>query len=171
MTTYKPLDEKHRSAIMRLVSVACEMAESDRSLKKVAIRLIKFAAWRWTADAFDSEKAEVKIDAIKFSFDHIHHTRESLGTADRNEGLIHEHIVPLGKLAERALKLGSSRPDALRKLFEDNCRAALITCKQDKTLNDHKLRDSMPDRWEWGDDPLARYHACNLKLLPPRVEE
>lgn len=68
MTTYKPLDEKHRSAIMRLLSVACEMAESDRSLKKVAIRLIKFAAWRWTADAFDSEKADVKIDAIKFSF-------------------------------------------------------------------------------------------------------
>jgi len=29
--------------------------------------LIKFAAWRWTADAFDSEKAEVKVDAIKFS--------------------------------------------------------------------------------------------------------
>lgn len=85
----------------------------------------------------------------------IHHTRESLGTADRDEGLIHEHVAPLGKLAERALKPGSSRPDALRKLFEDNCSAALITRKQDKSLNDHTLPDSMPDGWEWGNDPLA----------------
>jgi hypothetical protein len=145
------------------------MAKADPSLRKVALRLIKFAAWRWTADAVDSSTSEVTIDAIKTCPAHLPHTKEALAALKRGEKVRHEHIVPLRKLVERALELGLKRSAGeVKKLFEEYCKAALVTREQDHDLNDNKLRDQMPAGWQWGDDALDRYRQCGLQLCKPR---
>ena len=102
---------------------------------------------------------------------HLPHTKEALAALERGEVVRHEHVVPLGKLAERALDLGMKGSDEeVKKLFQEYCKAALVTRKQDLQLNEKGLRDEMPLQWQWGDDPLARYRHCRLKLSEPQDE-
>ena len=41
---------------------------------------------------------------------------------------------------------------------------AMILREEDEILNSSGLRRKMPEGWEWGDDPFARYKAANIDL-------
>lgn len=166
---YKPLNKKHRAALLHLISVACKIFESDKSMRSAAERIIKLACWRWTADAVDPMDDSVKRDAIKFDPQHLLYSKKAAAHFSRQNPkkyLTHEHAVPLKCLAERILELGSEEAPTIQKLMARYCRATLITREENGILNRSGYKQKMPDGWKWRDSPFARYRTCRITLQP-----
>jgi hypothetical protein len=80
-------------------------------------------------------------------------------------GLVCEHIVPktryIQKRCEEAAKKGRLTVHDVRDLLDKYWRLATITKEEDRRLNPV----SMPETWD-GVNPLARYEAAGIELLP-----
>jgi hypothetical protein len=145
-------------------------------MRRLAVNLIKLAAWRWTADAVDVKTGNVTPDAIKYDIRYLPHTGNAALVsaqfpAELSRRLTHEHTVPLRLLAEKVLGLEAGDREAIRETFATYCRAAIVTREEDRKLNGAKLRSAMPSAWSFGEDILARYRAVGIELLPPSLRQ
>lgn len=77
--------------------------------------------------------------------------------------LVHEHAVPKKLLIDLLLSLSSPTPDSVQQMFQNYCKAAVITKAEDAALNRLGLRSKMPSDWD-GRDPWARYKAAGIVL-------
>lgn len=85
--------------------------------------------------------------------------------------LMVDHSIPvsvLGKEIERSTDLDSFA--SLQDFLRSNFRRAVITFTEDALLNrphgseGKSLKQRMPDGWEFGDDPYARYRAAGIEI-------
>jgi len=85
--------------------------------------------------------------------------------AKEHAGLVCEHVVPktryIQKRCEEAVKQGELGVDDVRELLDKYWRLATITKEEDRRLNPVL----MPETWD-GLNPLARYEAAGIELLP-----
>lgn len=166
-----PLRQAHRQELAELIWGAVQVAKRAPALTRVAISQIKHLSWRWTADGFSASRGEIVPDALKYDFDHQHHTARAMAEAGqhrsrRSKVLRHEHAVPRRVLAREALKCAS--PDEIEVLFAKHCVAVLVTLEEDGLLN--QFRSEMPEGWARGGDSFARYshERVNLPVRPPK---
>jgi hypothetical protein len=141
-------------------------------MRRLAVYLIKLAAWRWTADAVDGVKGIVVPDAIKYDIRYLPHTADAALVSTQypkeiGKRLTHEHTIPLKLLAEKIFSLGTSDKDVIREFFNLYCKAAIVTREEDRKLNSAKLRSAMPPKWCFGQDTFARYGVVEIRLLQP----
>jgi hypothetical protein len=76
------------------------------------------------------------------------------------KGLRLEHVIPRGILAARLLR---EDPDDLAGYLDTHFRAVVITTEDDSQLNQHGVRNRMPDGWELGDDAWVRYKKAGFR--------
>ena len=140
-------------------------------MKRLAVYLIKLVGWRWTADAVDSVTGIVIPDAIKHDVKYMLHSEDAALISiqhprELSKKLTHEHIIPLGLLADYIFSLNEINNDIVQEIFDIYCKAAVITREEDQILNRAKLRSVMPLGWRFGqEDIFARYNAVGIKLL------
>ncbi len=79
--------------------------------------------------------------------------------------LIYDHAVPLRYLQEQLLSLSSVTVRSVRRVLDKYGIVVLITKDDDRRLSKAGLRSRMPEDWD-GRDPLARYKAAGLELVP-----
>lgn len=72
--TWKPLTTEHTDELIALVVHACNVARRTPSMRRLAVYLIKVAAWRWTADAVDGATGVAIPDAVKYDIRYLPHT-------------------------------------------------------------------------------------------------
>ncbi len=56
------------------------------------------------------------------------------------------------------------RQDQVVEILSSAGDVAMILREEDKILSSLRLGRKMPEGWEWGDDPFARYKAANIDL-------
>lgn len=145
-------------------------------MRRLATYLIKLAGWRWTADAVDSASGIVILDAIKYDIRYLpHSTDAALAFAqyprELGKKLTHEHTVPLNLLAEKVFSVETDVRTKIREIFDDYCRAAILTKEEDAKLNAAGLRSEMPPDRSYGDNILARYSCIGIELRPPLLND
>lgn len=170
--TWQPLNIAHRDELISLVTQADNLAARTPSMRRLAVYLIKLAAWRWTADAVDSATGIVVPDAIKYDIRYLPHTADAASVCAQypkeiGRRLRHEHTVPLKLLAAEVLKRKTSDREVIYEFFNTYCRSAIVTKEEDQRLNSAKLQRAMPSGWRFGEDILARYGMVGIELLPP----
>jgi hypothetical protein len=143
-------------------------------MRRLAVYLIKVAAWRWTADAVNITTGIVIPDAVKYDIRYLPHTANAAIVSARypkelSSRLTHEHTIPLRLLAEKVLSLETDNREVIREVFNTYCRAAIVTREEDRKLSSAKLRSAMPLEWCFGEDILARYCVVGIELLPPSI--
>jgi hypothetical protein len=79
--------------------------------------------------------------------------------------LIYDHAVPFKFLQQKLLALQSVTEESIRSILEQHGIAVLITQAENALLNKHGYGSNMPPEWD-GSDPLARYRAVGIELLP-----
>ncbi len=83
--------------------------------------------------------------------------------------LMADHAVPLAVIkAELWRKPQSWSRESLRSFLRQNLRRGVIAFTEDQGLNKRKLRDRMPEDWQMGGDPYARYYAVGIKPAAER---
>ena len=170
--TWKPLTTEHTDELIALVVHAYELANRTPSMRRLAVHLIKVAAWRWTADAVDVATGIVIPDAVKYDIRYLPHTAAAALVSaqypnELGKRLTHEHAIPLALLAEKVLSLEIGDKEVIYEMFKNYCRAAIVTREEDRKLNSAKLRSAMPPEWCFGEDILARYCTVGIELLRP----
>jgi len=106
------------------------------------------AVWEWTV-------MDGKLDGCKFW------TREALAVKNDKPKLTHEHAVPRKVLHAKFFSLSRPSPEVIGGIFRRFCVGVVVTRDQDKILDQHGLRSSMPPGWGW-DDPWARYRVAGI---------
>lgn len=171
---WKPLTSEQRNDLVELVMYAHNLAHKSPSMRRLAVYLIKVAGWRWTADAIDPMTNVVIPDAIKYDIRYLPHTAGAAQVfaqypKELSKRLRHEHTVPLGVLADWVMNLETNEKESIRDIFTKYCRAAIVTCEEDKKLNNAKLQSVMPSQWQTGDEITARYTKVGIELFSPSL--
>lgn len=85
--------------------------------------------------------------------------------------LMVDHSIPVVVLGQEIKRsVGQHSIAAVRDFLRSNFRRAVITYAEDGLLNrphgpgGKTLRQRMPDGWEFGDDPYARYRAAGIEI-------
>jgi hypothetical protein len=156
---YRRLSEQHQPFLAEQIAKLVEVAIDRRHpMRWVAEWQIRNTLWRWTVDGVSSN-GTVVVDAAKADVTMWPITRRAQATAaDR----IHEHVVPRVVITRHLIEQRMMDVDEIVTALRRHCLAAVVTEADDDELNRHRLRESMPDGWRWGDDPWARYRAANL---------
>ena len=88
-------------------------------------------------------------------------------------GAYREHVVPLNLVHRHAVKLGyeGASVDAIANFLLHNLLLVKISTGEAEHLNrspggtgGKTLKESMPDGWEWGDDPIERLKAVGINV-------
>lgn len=91
---------------------------------------------------------------------------EGLSIYGKITGLKFEHVIPNCVYVDKLVELYDN--DELdEKQFAwlmSQVHVCYILKEEDDRLNEKKLKEKMPDGWQWGDDPFARYKECGIKV-------
>jgi len=80
--------------------------------------------------------------------------------------LRYEHVIPTAFCYKRIFELYKNDQfdlEVFKSMFKD-ISVCFILKEEDKRLNEKGLKEKMPDKWDWGDDPFARYKKCGIKV-------
>jgi hypothetical protein len=97
----------------------------------------------------------------------------SLSAFSSASGPYREHVVPLNLVQRHAIKIASegASVDALATFLQLNVLLVKLSVSEADHLNrspggtgGRLLKESMPDGWEWGDDPLERLKAAGINV-------
>lgn len=166
---------EHRRFVAELLIDVATRAHAHPSLRSAARLMMHSLLWHWTADGVPEKSTELEWrgrDKLKYSFQHLAHTREAheewVKTGKKR--LVHEHVVPRHLIVERLLNQPPRDADTVVDFLQRYCRGAIILKDQDRELD----RDTMPpDKnnahtpWAFDglyNDPYARYEGADFVL-------
>ena len=93
--------------------------------------------------------------------------RKYMGNNYSNGLLVFEHIIPAKVFIQElinAYEAGKFDIDYFRS-FRKKIAVCIVTKQEDEKLNRNKLRESMPDGWDWDTgDPFARYKYSEIGI-------
>jgi hypothetical protein len=102
--------------------------------------------------------AEFKRQTVDLSQTHMR--RRFYG---KKSAFIYEHAVPAG-VVRAALLAGDRTEAAIRQALVAAGTVAVLLRTEDQALKAQGLNAKMPEGWQLGDDPLARYTAAGITL-------
>ncbi len=81
----------------------------------------------------------------------------------------YDHVVPLNLLISRMEQIAKGKTPTqwrrqFKRLLNDNLFMVLLTKEEDVCLNG-QWRSEMPEGWQFGDNPFARYLAAKIDVL------
>jgi hypothetical protein len=76
---------------------------------------------------------------------------------------MYEHAVPCSLVRRKLLEINPTLQSVLR-ILSSAGPVVMVLRTEDQQLRDSGLLRSMPQGWQWGDDPLARYRASGIAL-------
>ena len=76
---------------------------------------------------------------------------------------MYEHAVPCSLVRQKLLEVNPTLQSVLR-ILNSAGPVIMVLRTEDQKLRDSGLLRSMPQGWQWGDDPLARYRASGIAL-------
>lgn len=160
----EPLNSAARQEICRLILHGLRLAEV-RGTSALGSHLVGYAQWFWTADGL-VDGAYVR-DAVKLDFSVLPHTEAAARALGRSE-LRHEHAVPRSVVRRYLQGLHERWSDvdddaALTEIASvlDACPPVIVTRDEDERLGG-PLRANMPEGWQFGGSPFARYIEAGL---------
>lgn len=105
-----------------------------------------------------------KADAAQFR------SRAALGLRHGAGKLAYDHAVPFALLQAELLALSPATPEAVERVLREHGTRVLITRSEHDRLAALGLAHRMPADWD-GADPLARYKAAGIDLVPTTPAE
>jgi hypothetical protein len=168
--THRRLEAEHEAFIAAQIAALIRTAANPtHSMTLVARWQIRNTLWRWTVDGVDAS-GFVQIDMAKRVHGLLPMTRDA-SNACPSIKRVHEHVVPRGLLATYLIERQETNRDRIIEFLRRYCLAAIVTKAEDDLLRSfpYRLGQRMPDGWNWGDDPWARYKTAGLfeRLLWP----
>lgn len=100
-----------------------------------------------------------KIHAAQFR------SKAALGIKQGAGELIYDHAVPFVYLQRELLSLTAVDTKSVHEILMRYGVACLITKSENAKIDQERLQRSMPKTWD-GSDPLARYHAVGIEVVP-----
>lgn len=156
---YQRLNELHQRFLAEQVAKLVEVAiDRQHPMRWVAEWQIRNTLWRWTVDGVSSN-GTVVVDAAKAD---VTMWPVTLRAQAADAVCIHEHVVPRVVITRHLIEQRIVNVDEIAIALNVHCLAAVVTKSDDEELNSYHLRESMPDGWQWGDDPWARYRVAKL---------
>ena len=117
---------------------------------------------RWAPSTYQYSKSASVFKHEKSSYQQ----RSDKSQADTK--LHAEHIIPNSLIFKRLLEMVESKTaDAeIMKFLDTSCQIVVITKKEMQLLDGAGagLKSSMPEDWNWGDDPYARLNHVGIEL-------
>ena len=89
------------------------------------------------------------------------HTRGNFYGSDKP--FIYEHPVPAGITRKEIFRTDLSS-ESIKHVLQSSGRVTLLLRTENAQLREAKLTTKMPDGWEFGDNPFARYHEVGIEL-------
>jgi hypothetical protein len=86
----------------------------------------------------------------------------------KSSAFMYEHTMPASIVREQLLAVQPVRAE-VEVVLAAAGPVAMVLREEDDRLRLQGLRSSMPVGWQWGDDPLARYHAAGLEIVSDRI--
>jgi hypothetical protein len=81
----------------------------------------------------------------------------------KNSLFMYEHAVPCSLVRRKLLEINPTLQSVLQ-ILSSAGPVVMVLRTEDQQLRDSGLLRSMPQGWQWGDDPLARYRASGIAL-------
>ena len=81
----------------------------------------------------------------------------------KKDGFIYEHAVPAGVVREWLLR-AKTTPERVSLALRASAPVAVLLRSEDAQLRAVGLNAKMPEGWQMGDNPLARYDAAGIGL-------
>ena len=110
-----------------------------------------------------SKKALEEFKARNINLNKVYTRRTFYGKKGGKNPFIYEHTVPAGIIRQGLLNCGRESKVAAHLLYHSG-EVAVILRTEDALLRKNGLSSFMPEGWEIGDDPLARYKAVGIML-------
>ena len=87
----------------------------------------------------------------------------------RRQGtLVSDHAIPFRYLQDELLHLADVTRASVRTVLNKHCVVVLVTREEHVRLKKAGLGSKMPEAWD-GNDPLARYAAVGIAVVPNLV--
>ncbi len=83
--------------------------------------------------------------------------------------LVYDHAIPFKYLQEVLLNLSPATSEAVATVLAKYEVIVLVTKAENARLNRAGYAHAMPENWD-GADPLARYNALGIELVPNATE-
>lgn len=135
-------------------------------IKKIIRISSEVGDFRKTADVISSHALQYVSDRGR----RLKNGDISLQSHMKNE-LRHEHLVPCSVLA-KLIHTNQLQENMIYNALIENGIRAIITKEEDKKIDIIKLKSKMPDSWEFGCNPFARYSISqihNLQIKPTNI--
>lgn len=126
----------------------------ERELHKVVVgQVIKGACW-WSSNELG------KYDKCRYWSKRATATRDSSDTWKKDHKLVHEHVVPRKVIEDLIFK---SKPRDAQQIerFLKLSFVCIVSEADNQALR--KFNSCMPESWEFGKCPWARYTACDIE--------
>lgn len=75
----------------------------------------------------------------------------------------YDHVIPIGVVVAKLLELQPD-PASVQAFLREYVRTCWITREENTRLEGAGLRQSMPEGWAWGADPLERYRKVGIAV-------
>ena len=81
---------------------------------------------------------------------------------------MYEHTIPASIVRSKLLTIPPLEEEVINVLNAIS-NVVMILREEDNLLGSSGLTRKIPHGWEWGDDPLARYHSSGIELSKKRI--
>ena len=81
---------------------------------------------------------------------------------------MYEHTIPASIVRRQLLNVPPVKEEVVNVLRAAG-HVVMILRDEDKLLRANGFTRKMPNGWEWGDDPFARYHASGIELSEEKI--
>lgn len=110
-----------------------------------------------------SEKALSEFKARRVDLSVTYPRRVFYGKQNGKNPFIYEHAVPAGIVRHELLR-HVSYPQGIREILAGAGQVAVLLRVEDEEIRNAGLASNMPDGWQFGHNPLARYEAVGIRL-------
>lgn len=143
-----------RRELVDNVMLVLTLYRQGRLHVEVARQVAKGAIW-WASNQLGKDHASRYWTKAALRF------RDANPQWERNNGFLNEHVIPRNLLEARLLALEPLCQIEVGSII-DLSFTCLIRKDEDGSKLGKRLASNMPDGWQWGDDPFARYIAAGL---------
>lgn len=137
-----------------------------RALKGDAGYLLNNMIAKYTLAASCYSISELALDELKargIDLSAVHPRREFYGKKGGKNLFIYEHTIPAG-IVRRQLLSEVIDSEKIKTTLSGAGQVAIILRTEDERIRKAGLASKMPSGWKFGDDPLARHQAVDIKL-------
>lgn len=107
-----------------------------------------------------SKRALLKLKALEVDMTLVYRRSRFYG---KDSPFMYEHAIPATIVRNQLLQVNATRQSVLKVLLNAG-PVVVVLREEDKLLRRHGLTKTMPEGWNWGGNPLARYRRAGISI-------